>query len=166
MWTSVFRHTWRWKQSLQNKISECQTFKWQPNPHWWIKNTSIVDRTCWTMVHGDCYVTIIVFLHTTPVYPNPGYVMITVDRGSTSMILILNIKKMQKACFKNGHCNRISAVSLNSQAQFTSRENFLSCLSFILFFLVFDLFMVCSHCPTPIPTKCVCNPIESVSVGQ
>ena len=29
------------------------------------------DRTCWAVVHGDCYVTIIVFLHTTPAHPNP-----------------------------------------------------------------------------------------------
>ena len=51
------------------------------------KSTLAINRTCWEVVHGDCYVTIIVFLHTTPAYPNPCYVMITVDRGSTSMIL-------------------------------------------------------------------------------
>ena len=46
-----------------------------------------IDHTCCAVVHGDCYVTIIVFLHTTPAYPNPCYVMIAVDRGSTSMII-------------------------------------------------------------------------------
>ena len=44
------------------------------------------------MVHGDCYVTIIVYLHRTQAFPSTWtsacYVMITVDRGSTSTINI------------------------------------------------------------------------------
>ena len=44
------------------------------------------------MVNGDYYVTIIVFLHTTPAYPNPCYVMMTVDRGSTSTIYFRNLR--------------------------------------------------------------------------
>ena len=40
--------------------------------------------------NGDCYITIIVYLHTTPAYPSlwnsTCYVMITVDRGLTSTI--------------------------------------------------------------------------------
>ena len=42
------------------------------------------------MVHGDCYVTIIIYLHRTPAYPSLWnsvcYTMITVDHGSTSTI--------------------------------------------------------------------------------
>ena len=40
------------------------------------------------MVYGDCYVTIIVFLHTTQAYPNlwNSYIMMTVDRGSPTTI--------------------------------------------------------------------------------
>ena len=36
-----------------------------------------VDRTCRAVVHSDCYVIIIVFLHTTPAYPSPGTVPVT-----------------------------------------------------------------------------------------
>ena len=28
-------------------------------------------RTCSTVVHGDCYLTIILYLHRTPAYPSP-----------------------------------------------------------------------------------------------
>ena len=31
------------------------------------------DHTCWVVVHGDCYVTVILYLHTTPAYPSPWY---------------------------------------------------------------------------------------------
>ena len=43
------------------------------------------------MVHGDCYVTIIIYLHRSPAYPSLWnsvcYIMITVNCGSTSTIL-------------------------------------------------------------------------------
>ena len=55
-----------------------------------------LDRTCWRMVHGDCYVTFILYLHRTLAHPSPWnsacYIMITVDRGSTSTILFWHIK--------------------------------------------------------------------------
>ena len=39
------------------------------------------DHTCWVVVHGDCYVTVILYLHTTPAYLSPWnstcYIMIT-----------------------------------------------------------------------------------------
>ena len=44
------------------------------------------------MFRGDCYVTVIVYLHETLVCPSPWnsacYVMITMDRGSPSMISV------------------------------------------------------------------------------
>ena len=50
-----------------------------------------------SMVHGDCYVTIILYLHRTPAYPSlcqaldsAYYAIITVDCGSTRMILLNN----------------------------------------------------------------------------
>ena len=47
---------------------------------------SSIDRACWRMVHGDCYVTIIVYLHRTPAYPSPWnsacYIM-TTRHGNT-----------------------------------------------------------------------------------
>ena len=55
-----------------------------------------VDRTCGAVVHSDCYVIIIVFLHTTPAYPSlwnsACYIMITVDRGSTSTSVMFPCK--------------------------------------------------------------------------
>ena len=52
-------------------------------------------RTWRAVVHGDCYVTIIVYLHKTPVYPNPSnktcYVMIAMDRSSLSTIILEGI---------------------------------------------------------------------------
>ena len=51
------------------------------------------------MVHGDCYVTLILYLHITPAYPSPRnsacYIMITVDCGSTSMINHLMTKSFK-----------------------------------------------------------------------
>ena len=53
------------------------------------------DRTCWAVVHGDCYVTITVYLHKNPSLSQPWksvcYIMITVDRGSTSMFYIFTL---------------------------------------------------------------------------
>ena len=53
-----------------------------------------LDRTCWAVVHGDYYITVILYLHRTPAYPNPWksacYIMITVNRGSTSKIDLWN----------------------------------------------------------------------------
>ena len=40
-----------------------------------------MDCTCWRMVHGDCYVTIILFLHRTPAYPSPGTVCVNDHSG-------------------------------------------------------------------------------------
>ena len=37
------------------------------------------DRTCEAVIHGDCYVTIILYLHRTPAYPSACYIMIIVD---------------------------------------------------------------------------------------
>ena len=46
-----------------------------------------------SLVHGDCYVKIAVYLHKTPAYPilcnNACYVMITMDRGSPSLIYVM-----------------------------------------------------------------------------
>ena len=48
------------------------------------------DRTWGAVVHVDCYVTIATYLYKNPVYPGPwkipGYVMITVDHDSPSMV--------------------------------------------------------------------------------
>ena len=63
-----------------------------PPPRLLLRTVRIYDHTCWRMVHGDCYITFILYLHRTLVYPSPWnsacYVMITVDRGSTSTILV------------------------------------------------------------------------------
>ena len=59
-----------------------------------------------------CYATIIVYLHTTPAYPSPWsgacYVMITVDRGSTSRIVKIgqSTKRKVRQIEKAGQLNR------------------------------------------------------------
>ena len=59
----------------------------------WVHYTlKIRDRACSAVVHGDCYITIMLHLQRTPAYPSPWnsacYIMITVDSSSTSMIRI------------------------------------------------------------------------------
>ena len=57
----------------------------------------VYDHTSQGVVHGDCYVTITVYLHKTPVYPSPWnnacYIMITLDSSSTSTIQTLGIHR-------------------------------------------------------------------------
>ena len=78
-----------------------------------------VDRTCWAVVHSDCYVITIVFLHTTPAYPNPWnsacYIMITVDRGSTSTIHVNTC--MSVFAFASTSPSKFNVASMVTQTQ-------------------------------------------------
>ena len=52
-----------------SRISEVCVWGGGTTPH---EGTPIIiGRTCWAVVHGDCYVKITVYLHKAPVHPSP-----------------------------------------------------------------------------------------------